>query len=370
MRAILVDDEGLALRDLERQLGKIGGIEVVATFQNANEALQQIAELKPDVVFLDIEMPEISGLEAADKLQQIDSSIDIVFVTAYAEYAIKAFDLAALDYVLKPINSVRLQRTIERLMHHKPNLFEQTSEPIVAMVHCFKKLHIDYGKSEPFSWRTARSQELFAYMIYKRNQSVRKDVLLELMWPNTDYKKAYTQLYTTIYQLRKSLEAAGITIRLSNSGSDYYLDMGNNLYDVQEWENARQDLPELSMDTVPDHVKWLHAYEGEYLSEHDYLWAENEKQRLRDVWYKHALAVSQACIDAGNTHEAIEIYDTIEKKFPYLEEIYVLSMKLHVNSGYLHLANKKYEQLCSMLLEEYNIQPSQSITQWVKQLNN
>jgi two-component SAPR family response regulator len=236
-------------------------------------------------------------------------------------------------------------------------------------VNCFQKLHLEYGKSEPFAWRTVRTKELFAYLVYKRNQPVRKDILLDLMWPDTEYKKAYTQLYTTIYQLRKSLESAGITIRLTNSGSDYYLDMGNNLYDVQEWENARESLPELTVETAPQHIQWLEDYKGDYLHEQEYMWAESEKQRLRDLWYNHAIEVGRFYQNAGDDKEALKLYEIIEKRFPFLEEIYVLSMKLHADNGDLHLVNKKFDQLCSMLQEEYGIAPSPALHQWLEQFN-
>ncbi|RED61608.1 response regulator [Cohnella lupini] len=367
MKVILVDDEGLALRDLERQLGKIGGIDVVGTFKSAADALDRISALAPDVVFFDIDMPEISGLEAAERLHKIDSSIAIVFVTAYEEYAVKAFELAAMDYILKPVNTDRLTRTVQRLTQHRDSQSVLAEDPVVATVNCFQRLHIEYGKSEPFSWRTVRSQELFAYMVYKRNQPVRKDILLELLWPDTDYKKAFTQLYTTIYQVRKSLESAGISIKLTNSGTDYYLDLGNNKYDVQEWENAKLTLPDLTPETASLHLQWLRAYTGDYLAEQDYWWAENEKQRLRDVWYKHALEIGQMWKDAGFMKEALDIYEETEKRFPYLEVIYFVIMKFHAECGDGHLLSRKYEQLCAMLQEEYGIQPSLAVRQWMEQ---
>lgn len=370
MKAILVDDEGLALRDLERQLTKIGGIDIIATFQDVSKALQQITTLKPDVVFLDIDMPEISGLEAAEILHKMDLFIDIVFVTAYEEYALKAFEYEAIDYILKPINLERLSRTVTRLKEHhliRNTLPIETS--IIATVRCFHRLHIEFGKSEPFPWRTVRAQELFAFMVYKRNQPVRKDILLELFWPNIDYKKAFTQLYTTIYQIRKSLESAGLSIRLTNSGSDYYLDLGHNQYDIQVWEDTKSSLPELTPETALSHEEWLHSYLGDYLAEHDYLWAETERQRLRDLWYKHALAVSQAWQQAGKLKEALQVYEWMQKKFPYIDDIYYIIMQFHAETGNAHLVRKKYDQLCLMLHEEYGIQPPLVIQQWMTELN-
>ncbi|BBI33118.1 response regulator [Cohnella abietis] len=368
MRAFLVDDEGLALRDLERQLTKIGGIEIIGTYKCAADALEQVPHLKPNVVFFDIDMPEISGLEAADLLHKIDSTIDIVFVTAYQEYAVKAFELAALDYVLKPINTDRLSLTVQRLSLRENNFTRYNDAPIIATVCCFQRLHIEYGKAEPFQWRTVRAQELFSYMIYKRNQPVRKDILLELLWPETEYKKAYTQLYTTVYQIRKSLDTAGLSIKLTNSGSDYYLDMGNNQYDVQDWEEARQLLPSLTAETAPLYVQWLKANEGDFLSEQDYIWAENERQRLRDIWYKHALAVGQVWKEAGQLKEALQLYDLVEKRFPHVEEVYSNMMQFYAEAGDLHLVRKKYEQLCKMLQDEYGIAPSQPVSQWYDQI--
>ncbi|MFC4302704.1 response regulator [Cohnella boryungensis] len=367
MRVILVDDEGLALKDLERQLDKIGGIEIVGTFLCASDALERIEELKPDAAFLDIDMPEISGLEAAEQVHRLNGDIQIVFVTAYHEYAIKAFELAALDYILKPVNADRLARTVERLKLTEPSR-PTSSEPPMAKVSCFERLTIEYGKSEPFAWRTVRAQELFAYMVYKRNQPVRKDILLELLWPNSEYKKAFTQLYTTVYQIRKSLEAAGLTIRLTNSGSDYYLDLGGNRYDVQEWELAYQALPELTPETADDHVAWLKEYTGDFLAENDYAWAENERQRLRDLWYNHALAISEMWKAAGFRKETLAIYGLMEQRYPFSEEVYFLTMQYHADNGDNGMAGIKYAQLCAMLKEEYDIQPSLAVRQWVESL--
>ena len=100
MRAILIDDEPLALRDLERQIEKIGGVQVAATYYDPIEAIANLKTDRPNVVFIDIDMPELNGLEAAEQILQLNPSIDVVFVTAYEEYAVKAFDLNALDYLL------------------------------------------------------------------------------------------------------------------------------------------------------------------------------------------------------------------------------------------------------------------------------
>lgn len=111
--AVLVDDEDASLRYLERKLGELWpDLEIVGSAANGRSALSLCEELQPDIVFLDIQMPGLSGLQVADAL---DPDIRVVFVTAFDEFALQAFDSAAIDYLLKPIEAGRLQKTIDRL---------------------------------------------------------------------------------------------------------------------------------------------------------------------------------------------------------------------------------------------------------------
>lgn len=114
LRALIVDDEPLAREELRLLLEAAGGIEVLAECGNALEALPAVHRLKPDVLFLDIQMPRISGLELVGMLDPAQLP-QIVFITAYDEYALRAFDEQALDYLLKPVDPARLQRTLQRL---------------------------------------------------------------------------------------------------------------------------------------------------------------------------------------------------------------------------------------------------------------
>ena len=113
LRALVVDDEPLAGRRLARQLGRLG-LDVVGTLESGGEVLARSGELAFEVAFLDIQMPGINGLETAARLtEQRDAAI--VFVTAHDEHALAAFDVGAIDYVLKPVNVDRLAQAVRRL---------------------------------------------------------------------------------------------------------------------------------------------------------------------------------------------------------------------------------------------------------------
>jgi two-component system LytT family response regulator len=111
-RSIVVDDERLARNDLRLLLNNHKNIEIVGEASNGQEALDLIKEVAPDLVFLDIQMPGMNGF---DVLENISSEIKVIFVTAYDEFALRAFEVNALDYLLKPVSADRLQQSIERL---------------------------------------------------------------------------------------------------------------------------------------------------------------------------------------------------------------------------------------------------------------
>ena len=115
IRTIIVDDEPLALEELAFQLGSFKDVEIVAQAVNGIEAEQLIRQHQPDLVFLDIQMPGKDGFQVARDVSNGDQVPHIVFVTAYDQYALKAFDVNAIDYLLKPIEESMIDRAIQRV---------------------------------------------------------------------------------------------------------------------------------------------------------------------------------------------------------------------------------------------------------------
>ncbi|MGZ4157330.1 MAG: LytR/AlgR family response regulator transcription factor, partial [Bacteroidia bacterium] len=114
MKAIIIDDERLARQELKNLLTPYPEIEIVGEANNAETAIESIKQLKPDVIFLDIQMPGKNGFEL---LEEISGVPEVVFVTAYDEYAIRAFEVNALDYLLKPVQSNRLAETVKKILN-------------------------------------------------------------------------------------------------------------------------------------------------------------------------------------------------------------------------------------------------------------
>lgn len=114
-RIVVVDDEPLAIRGLRISLGRVPGVELVGEARDGVEALDMIAREKPDIVLLDILMPRMDGMAVAEALA-VDDGPAVIFVTAYGQYAVEAFELAAVDYLMKPVTLPRLRAAIKRAL--------------------------------------------------------------------------------------------------------------------------------------------------------------------------------------------------------------------------------------------------------------
>lgn len=136
LKAFIVDDESLARKGLALRLEPFQQVQLIGDSGNSRDALEQIVALKPDVVFVDIQMPGLNGFELLRELQQrLDNLPAVVFVTAFDQYAIRAFEVRALDYLLKPVDEQRLAETLERVQHElEPNSYQQTQQKLVNLV--------------------------------------------------------------------------------------------------------------------------------------------------------------------------------------------------------------------------------------------
>ena len=130
MKAIIIDDERLARQELRSLLTPYNEIQIVGEANNAETAIEAIKQLKPDVIFLDIQMPGKNGF---DLLEEVSGVPEVVFVTAYDEYAIRAFEINALDYLLKPVQANRLAETVKKILNKESLDKSETKEQTQAL---------------------------------------------------------------------------------------------------------------------------------------------------------------------------------------------------------------------------------------------
>lgn len=371
MRIVLVDDEYLPLTRLKTLLEKsnVSGIEIVGEYTNSFELLKDIEILQPNVVFLDIVMPDMDGLALGEKIQEIVPNVEIVFTTGFDQYAIDAFNLHAIDYLLKPVQISRLEKTLERLDQINNKVKE--IKPRLTVIKLFGGLHVVLpdGRTQPIKWRTSKAKELFAYMLEHKNEMIFRDTILELFWPESDIDKASKQLYTAIYTIRKTLKNYGVEgVKISSPllSSGYKLVVENIVVDVEQWLSRLKLLPPIQQTTVDEHEHVFQMYTGDYLGDCDYLWAESERERLRRLWLYHAQQLSEFYIKNESYIAAIKVLEKVQALFADAEDNYFTLMKLYDLLNNTAAVEEQYWLLKKTLQEHLAVEPSEEIEDWYR----
>lgn len=156
-KCVVAEDESLLREDLMQQLATVWPeLEIVAACDDGGSALEAIALHQPEVVFLDIRMPGLSGLEVAAAMSEVSPDSQVVFVTAYNQYAIDAFEKGAVDYLLKPIIDQRLLATVRRLQSRGKRSATEM-QAISSLLQQLRGTQVDAVKPAPLVWITASS---------------------------------------------------------------------------------------------------------------------------------------------------------------------------------------------------------------------
>ncbi|WP_435921351.1 response regulator [Paenibacillus sp. DYY-L-2] len=370
MRVILVDDERLALDYLERQLLKLAmDIEIIGKYTNPFEGRQETIDRQPDIVFLDIHLPELNGIELAEQILELRPETHVVFVTAYDEYAVKAFELNALDYILKPLRMERLEKTMNRIRENIDSKQVNTVDQEAASsfrINMFRQFSVELepGQRTLLQWRTTKAQELFLFLLQHRGRLVRKSTLTDLLWSGYEQEKVYSQLYTTIYHIRKTLKPFGKNIQIANTTEGYILKLEQTCLDIEEWENELMSLPPVSANTLDDYLELMKKYAGDYLQEYGYWWSEAESQRYKQLWLDASYAIADWYVNNHILDKATSCYQNMLALHPQEEKAHFELMKIFASQRNQDLVERQYQALTHVLEKELNVRPSGYISEW------
>ncbi|KUP20885.1 response regulator [Paenibacillus sp. DMB5] len=270
LRAILVDDEPILLNKLKSLLLNNEQVEVVGAFTESSEAIRAATILEPNCAFLDIEMSEMNGIELAEQLTLMYPDIDVIFITAYNHYAVQAFEVNALDYILKPFRTERLDKAVERLLRKKGYSLVQT--PRQCVIRCFGSFEITIDGAI-IKWNRSKARELMAFFIQNESKWVSKYRICNELWPEYPAKQALAYLQTCIHRIRKIIKDAKIdALEIEYSEDRYILRIKNAQWDVQQFEKKYRIF--LEFRTIKAAEDALEYCRGEYLDGEDWLWSD------------------------------------------------------------------------------------------------
>ena len=210
MKILLVDDEELQLIRLTNEAKKVLSEETeIYSFLNPLEALKKAKSVKLDIAFLDIEMPGINGINLAKELKKINPTINIIFVTAYNNYALDAYKLHASGYLTKPVSASKIKEELE-LLRHPISLKEEKK----LQIKCFGNFEIFY-KGEPLKFSYQKSKEVFAYLVDREGSLINVNELNAVMWEE-DHKSYLRNLIADIQQTLKAIDCSDVLIKKHN----------------------------------------------------------------------------------------------------------------------------------------------------------
>ena len=263
MRIIVVDDEFLALEDFEDTCRGLGIEDEIVKFNNPLDALSFVAQNKVDIAFLDIEMPVIKGIELAKRIKALSPNVRIIFTTGYSEYALEAFGVDAVDYVLKPYEPESIKRAYDKALLIKDAVSENR---IFIKTFGYFDVFVD-GKSVNFS--SAKSKELLALLVDRNGGVVSTEQAISFLWVGRAYDETVQSLFRKVLRsLRATLEEAGIQEILVDNRNQRSIDKTKFSCDYYELlENGKSEK-----------VKYF----GKYMDQ--YSWAQATKEQIDEMF--------------------------------------------------------------------------------------
>ena len=238
IRIAAVDDEMHVLERFERMVLEIQELELCGLFETGEQLLSYLKEHPLDAVFLDIEMPGVNGLQLSEQILDLSETIDIIFVTAFNQYAVEAFELQAMDYIMKPLTEERLGKTVKRLLKTK----RTGGRPGKPFIQCFGDFEV-FLNGEALVWKNSKAKEILAFLIHRNGVPVNWEKIADAVWPDYDSEKAQTNFHATTYLLRKRLAEAGMSQILESGRGNYRVvtDQVNcELYQLEELIKGNQ----------------------------------------------------------------------------------------------------------------------------------
>lgn len=360
INVILVDDEKPVLDYLHKMIKELTDLHVAGTYTKPSEALAEAVSIRPHAAFLDIEMAGMSGLELAAQLTALNPEMEVVMVTAFNEYAVQAFRVNAIDYLLKPVSSEEIIRCVEKL---KKRLSMQVRAAPKGEARTIGfggfEVYSEDG-TEPIRFPTAKVEELLAFMYVHRHTGASKWAICEQLWPTFEPVKAEQNLHTTVYRLRKLISEFHLPFELKQQLGNYRI-TGWNRCDFIEFEEYT--ITPYSNKSVEKQAlqRALALYKGPLFAGKEYAWCESERDRLERRFCAAAKQLAVLYSAEGDDASAEEILRFLVEQSVYDEQGHEMLLRIYVRrndkiSFFFH-----YSKMKEKLHEELGLLPRPEI---------
>ncbi|HQD19989.1 MAG TPA: response regulator [Bacillota bacterium] len=365
IRAIIVMEEEQILSAIKEMLKQTGFISVAGAFTDGAVALEQARELLPQLAFIAIELPGMDGLALAENLRQQFPDLLVVFITAYSEYAVRAFDLNAVDYLLRPVNPRRFQVMIERIAN--TDLGQGINAKETLEIECFGGLAVRIG-GKPVKWGRAKAEELFCYLLVNQGSGVHKETILENLWPGYDPHRALPILHTAASKLRNIFAPLEGNIRLEYAASRYCLTIAESKCDYFFVEDVLSKCAAADVINYGAVEKAAQLLCRGFLKDRGYLWAMEKEEEMRAGLCVILQSHVEKCLAKRNMEGMVQPLKLFLNLVPYDEEGNNLLLEYYARLNNGAGLIEHYRWLVKVLREEYDMEPAISTRKLYQEL--
>lgn len=335
---VIVEDEKPILELMKVVVGRNPHCRIIGAFNNPLEALEKLPELKPDIAFLDVEMPKLSGIELAQRLNECCEGTRIVFTTAYKEYALEAFRVFAFDYILKPVMTSAIDRITTRLLKEAdrtggPGGSAPPEPAPKASIYCLGSFEVRSPKGELVRWPTRKTEELFAYLLCWPDQDISKWKLMDLLWPEMNEERAIHNLHNTVYRLKKLIKEQEIGMDVVKTGDGYLLKTQDTRYDLLEFLQGMTGSGH-KQQAEPERLEALFAlYRGPLLGHKDYMWKVQLEESCGKQYRALGCRLAERYMALGEWSKAEQRLLSCLSFYPLEEELHLLLLEVYAAAG-------------------------------------
>lgn len=374
MKVILIDDEPAMNLILRKMLAKLPEVQVEGAFTDTRSAAAFLSANKDvDLAFVDISMSGENGMAFAASMEASGSPVQFVFVTSHKEYALDAYELPALDYLVKPVAQERLERTVRRALastqiqrfHAQPPAESRDSGKTLVTVLGDVVVSNEAGRVK---WISRKCAELFAYLLLHPGKRIPRSRLVTDIFGGMDHENAEKYLNTTVYQLRKSLEPLGLRDAVLSENDGYALELAEATIDYIEFERQAKLLQTIGAKEKELAQQAERSYTGDLFGDKAYVWAIHETEHYAEMYVSLAKRLAEVLIAIQDTASASKLLAKLNLRNPLDESVVRLLMELRWRRGEGGALTALYAEYVRLLDRELGICPSDELARYYESL--
>lgn len=376
-RAVIVEDEKPILELMKVLIGRHPGFTIVGGFVSPLEAADAIPSLQPDVVFLDVEMPRMNGVELAQQLRADLPRLAIIFTTAYKDYAVDAFGVQALDYLLKPVTPAAIERVTARLrsrgvvteaVNDAPKPVKPAPPKASSVITCLGGFELKNSQGQTIKFRTRKAEELLAYFLCHPDKEISKWQLIEMLWPEMDEERSLPNLHTSIYSLKKMLKELGLACDIQKTIEGYRFNAGAIQYDLLlylRWDRDNGGGLE-PQERFPYMERLASLYKGPLFTGKPYAWSAALVESCDRIYLNLVHELVQRDLDRHELEPVERRLEACLMWHPLNERLNAIRLELYARRKNWEGLRRHYARFASMYREEMGMEPPEELSAQVE----